>query len=345
MGKLMARVPVLRRSVALVASAIVIAIGCGPLPVGEGEACELDTQCAEGSCVELDGRHACSSACEPGAACPAAHDGTAQVCREDGFCHAPCAFRGAREGSVCRDGVVAACTELDAASACSDCGCEPYGGGVSVMGTGCVQPAADGEACTEDRLCASGLCDAGTCVSPAADGAPCNADRFCASALCEPTTDRCISPLGGGAACTDDRYCGSGICGVLSRVCMVPGAIGDECGIDRECESANCSNDGDTSRAGRCNQRLGEVCDRDHCNYCLGADRTFGEPGVCARERCAPGLAPCLGSWASRRFDCQPSADGPYYCYEQCPRDEDEAWDYNCLGDFDRCHWESGVCY
>ncbi|UJR83172.1 hypothetical protein [Sandaracinus amylolyticus] len=323
--------------------------GCGAETLGEGESCTADTECGVGACVELDGRRTCSIACAPGDACPDAFDGSARTCRESSYCGAPCTFTGSREGQACRDGAVVECASLEPADACSDCGCAMFGGGICVAGTGCVQPGPEGAACTEDRFCESGLCDpaSGTCVAPSADGEACAEDRFCQSGLCNPLTDTCTSLLAAGAACDADRYCASGLCGTTSRVCVVPGAIDDPCSIDRECQSQNCSTDGDATRVGVCRQPLGEECDVDHCNRCVGRDLSFGFPGYCSRSGCDPVTAPCgppVGAY-NRRFDCRASVDGPYYCYETCPTDQDEALGYNCLDDFDLCHWQTGSCY
>lgn len=350
--------------------------GCAA-PLGEGEPCSADEDCAAGTCETIDGLQTCSSPCALGDECPAAADGAPRTCREDGHCGAACTFAGARDGRVCRDGAVLQCSALEAADACESCGCDVFGGGICVEGTGCVQPGPEGAACTEDRFCESRLCEpsSSTCVAPAPPGADCTMDRFCASGLCEPSSSTCVAPAPVGAACTtdrfcaselcnpltglctevlvagdaceSDRYCASGICGALSRVCVEPGAIGDPCSMDRECESSNCSTDGDATRVGACNQPLGEECDRDHCNRCLGADAVFGIPGYCGRLRCDPATAPCgppVGPY-HRVFDCRESTEGPHYCYETCPTNEDDAYDYSCLDALDRCHWNTGSCW
>ncbi len=332
---------------AMFLAALVVFVGCGRALLAEGATCLEDTDCAGGECVAIDGVRTCSSPCLIGDTCPAA-GGAARACREDGYCHAPCSFTGMRDGQVCRAGAVLECADVPAASACTDCGCDAFGGGVCVVGTGCVQPGPVGASCTEDRLCESGLCEptSSSCIAAIANGAACTVDRFCQSHLCNPLTNTCTAPLAAGDACDSDAYCASGVCGASSNVCQDPAALGEPCGADRECVSANCSNDGDSTRTGVCNQPLGAECDLTHCNRCVGRDITFGSPGYCLRDLCDPVTARCgppIGSY-HRMYDCRESAAGPFHCYETCPTDTDGALGYRCL-DLDYCHASTGSCY
>jgi hypothetical protein len=327
---------------------LVVLTGCGQPLLHEGARCGADADCAGNECVELDGVRTCSTACLIDDVCPASADGSARACREDGYCHAPCSFTGARDGQVCRAGAVVECASLAAADACSDCGCDAFGGGICVPTMGCVQPGPAGASCTEDRFCASGLCDPGssTCIAPIADGAPCTMDRFCVSSLCNPLTDLCTSPLPGGEGCESNDYCASGVCGATSHVCVDPAALGEPCSTDGECASDHCSTNGDATRVGVCEQPLGEVCDGTHCSRCVGRDRSVGFEGYCLRDVCDPVDAPCgppVGEY-HRMYDCRVSAAGPYHCYETCPTDTDGALGYHCL-DLAYCHAATGSCY
>lgn len=333
---------------ALAIATLFVAAGCGRSLLGEGARCSVDADCAGNECVALDGASTCSSACLIDDVCPAAADGSTRACREDGYCHAPCSFTGARDGQVCRAGSVVECGSLAAADACGDCGCDVFGGGICVPATGCVQPGPEGAPCTEDRFCTSHLCHpaSDTCIAPIADGSACTDDRFCASRLCNPLTDLCTAPLSGGDDCESDRYCASGVCGVASQLCVDPAALGEACSTDRECASAHCSTDGDATRVGVCQQPLGELCDGSHCGRCVGRDIVFGFEGYCMRDTCDPASAPCgppIGEY-HRLYDCRLSSAGPYHCYETCPTDEDGALSYRCL-DSNYCHASTGSCY
>ncbi len=95
----------------------------------------------------------------------------------------------------------------------------------------CSALEADGTVCTEDAVCASGICakDAqgkGACGQKAPIGAACvetmAGDMVCASdATCDTNTNKCVALAALAAACTDDAECASGKCETNTGKCAM----------------------------------------------------------------------------------------------------------------------------
>ncbi len=106
--------------------------GCaGPPPTAFGGACVDDAECETGICAPDPDRF-CTRECS-GDSCP-----TSFVCGSSGLCGRTCTD-GRTQGSgaseeICVGGAFVACSTQDAASACSVCGCEPFGGGTAWRG-------------------------------------------------------------------------------------------------------------------------------------------------------------------------------------------------------------------
>jgi hypothetical protein len=169
----------------------------GDAALAFGYGCEVGdpSACASGVCEAWsDGTTRCTAACSTDVPCPVSLDDspeyTCNPARGGGLCDVLCTDGALVEDDnatyVCLDSEFFDCGEATAAEGCSLCGCEPYGGGVCVPGTGCVEPAVNGTVCSDPRECISGTCGYATmiCQDPAALAAPCFADEDCASRNC-----------------------------------------------------------------------------------------------------------------------------------------------------------------
>ena len=169
----------------------------GDAALAFGYGCEVGdpSACASGVCESWsDGTTRCTAACSTDVPCPVSLDDspeyTCNPARGGGLCDVLCTDGALVEDDnatyVCLDSEFFDCGEATAAEGCSLCGCEPYGGGVCVPGTGCVEPAVNGTVCSDPRECISGTCGYATmiCQDPAALAAPCFADEDCASRNC-----------------------------------------------------------------------------------------------------------------------------------------------------------------
>lgn len=219
------------------------------------------------------------------------------------------------------------------------------------------------------------VCDAGMCSAPCSpfvtrgDGASrevCTTEGHfapCSTALtaercdvcgCEPYGGGacvewvgCLTPQPNGASCTAPYECESGSCHRDTSTCGAPRATGEPCSADWECATRNCSTDGDPSMVGHCNQMLGSSCaapgasagsfETDTCTLCARA--TSGGAAVCLRAACDFNYAPNCPSFAGHDFDCWPSTEGAYHCYERCETERDSCFAYTqiCLAAGDFC--------
>lgn len=157
------------RALALL-SLLLLSISCGDDKAAIGEACEVAGDCASGQCEATGAARTCTASCTTSADCVPTIDGRRRVCGGEGFCIDPCADGSSGttggEPAVCVDGELVACSAVDE-TRCGVCGCELFGGGVCIGGNRCVEPRADGEACTLDEECQSELCygDSSVCGS------------------------------------------------------------------------------------------------------------------------------------------------------------------------------------
>ncbi|MFN3199640.1 MAG: hypothetical protein ACE366_14640 [Bradymonadia bacterium] len=233
-----------------------------------GDVCAFDEQCISGTCLE--GR--CIAACDDGL-CPAgaqcfdfargprcaapearpagaACEDEPEACAEGllctrGRCAPPCPEGLCPEGLLCRAGQCTPQCEVDL-----DCRpgfrCQRAQG----LPGQCEQPGdvADGEACIDASMCASGLCLDGRCrprcvadtcedgqrcvtlgpgawclaVGESAPGAVCETGDVCSSGICRGR--RCTAPCGDGGACPEMSTCTSVLGG---EMCLFGCALGD----------------------------------------------------------------------------------------------------------------------
>jgi cysteine-rich repeat protein len=156
-----------------------------PLDCDDGDTCTTD-RCDPGrGCV-----HTIVSGCRACEAAGACDDG--DPCTEEACTDSRCVYRAAAEGTSCTDGdacngsetcVGGACQAgtvlaCDDGNPCTDDGCDPVRGCVSVPNTA---PCDDGDACTLGDVCAAGTCAAGAPLV-CDDGDPCTIDG------CDPGT-------------------------------------------------------------------------------------------------------------------------------------------------------------
>lgn len=176
---------------------------------------------------------------------------------------------------------------------------------------------ADGDACTEDRQCASNSCnaEAGACRSatsacsleigcaPSADGTA----RFCAvlDGQTEPSCQLEHS-LGDGQTCTEDRQCKSNSCNLEAGKCRAKGSACSPnvgCapaadGTERACVGDTCERVGDGSEGATCATNA-------QCNTGLCAANTCRVPSVCSPDEPSDG-----------RCSAGSTAEACYYCMD-----------------------------
>ena len=289
-------------------------------PCDDGNACTEDDRCVDGAC---QGTPTITCACRQDEECAAFEDGdfcngtlrcidslcqvapeTVVQCdpSEDTFCRANtcipetglCAMAPVHDGEACNDGD--ACTVGDL---CQDGNCQPGEPAVCEDRNpctvdscdpvlGCVFQAVpgscdDGNACTDDDQCVSGLC-LGTQVT-------CDDDNPCTQDYCDPARGCQVrdveGPCNDGDVCTIGDFCSGGTC--------QPGLEALQCDDGNLCTADTCDPvDGCLYRV-----RDGEAC--DDVNACTVEDRCagllcIGDPApdcddgnLCTIDSCDPG--------------------------------------------------------
>ena len=299
----------------------------------DGDPCSIGDVCAAGGCKAgtalkcVDGNDCTDDACKAGSGClyvanqGQCNDGNA--CTTNDGCVA----------GACKPGKVLDCTD---ANPCTVEWCEAKVGCKSGLNTGSCD---DGDKCTTNDLCKSGVCNAGPKAN-CADGNPCTDDSCEAVKGCQHkanslpcksdgkpcTQDICVSaackhlPMQEGAKCDDGQVC------TTSEVCKVGQCAGpidkDTDGdgfIDNKCAGGKDCDDGDKARNPQaeeicddkdndCKGGVDEVCDTDNDGYCaLGLQMPAGcVPNCAAGKDCAP--AKCPKTCVNGATDCNDKA-------------------------------------
>jgi hypothetical protein len=181
---------------------------------------------------------------------------------------------------ACADGqcVKGQAQKCDDANLCTDDACDPKTGCTFTVNTAPCD--ADGNACTENDVCAGGSCVAGL-------KKVCEDKENCTKDACDPTTGTCVfQPIA--ASCDDGNACTSGdACGtnpVTKAYTCVSGAAANcddnnPCTADTCAKDSGCSHKVDTSATAACfpgdpkNQGKGKC--KDGLKTCQ-ADGTYG---------------------------------------------------------------------
>jgi hypothetical protein len=171
---------------------------CGAMWIGSapaGAACAIDVEsfvCAAGTTciVGLDFCGTCDTTSPRGGDCT---PGTVRCAADDACVDGKCVARPlpgqactdslpCTVGATCTNGTCVAPTVVGEGEACDAkhrCAYRSYCDAAK-----CVRASLLGEACTSDRVCASGRCDTGKCVPLEDDGASCTAPSQCSSGQC-----------------------------------------------------------------------------------------------------------------------------------------------------------------
>lgn len=163
-----------------------------------GETCTGNAQCDSGMCfTSPENVSYCSISCA-GAESVCGDAEINMYCGTEQVCELPCTGGIRGEGTAtlgCFDGVFAACAGMNAADACAECGCAPFGGGTCTT-VGCFTRMPDGSPCTHHLGCVSQVCnsDTSTCGSARALGEPCGDDFECDTLHCSNDGD--VNALG-----------------------------------------------------------------------------------------------------------------------------------------------------
>jgi hypothetical protein len=294
-------------------------------------------QCVGGSCVPRPGANEpCQGLeCQPGLLCleslcnaPAELHG---ACSSDETCAPPlrCVAGScealAPEGASCQE--TTAC-DLGLQCQASQCAPPPAGGCADAAACGnlalcaderlCAARAAEGEACTTDETCATGLgCDPATllCVPFPGDGQPCQNGTLCGPGLaCDNDFGNCAPLPGDGAPCAFGPFgpsvCASGL-GCVNGTCGPLPVLGEPCTVDNRCaDGLGCDYTPSGSFCVALKDEGGD-CQNDFvCSAGLHCD--FGT-GTCAPDY-ATG-APCsAGNECGKSGTCAPGNGGAFVC-------------------------------
>ncbi len=246
-----------------------------------GQPCDDDDQCQSGVCDET------SMTCEPANACgnntlegsEACDDGntvggdgcsatclreTGEPCTDDDQCEGVCdeTTMTCEPANVCGNGVT------EGVEACDD--------GNTTNGDGCSSTCRreNGQPCTDDNQCQSGVCDdtsmtcepANTCGNSALEaGEACDDGNTANGDGCSSTCRR-----ENGQPCTDDNQCQSGVCDDTSMTCEPANVCGNN-----TIEAGEACDDGNTTNGDGCSS----TCRRENGQPCT--DDNQCQSGVC----------------------------------------------------------------
>ncbi len=306
---------------------------CVDSRVASGGACQVDGECASGSCVDgVCCAEACDGVCEvcsaAGGSCVAVDPSSPDnVCGEDGRVCAgrgECALPLGRECASGAECASAQCVQalVGASTLCCEEAC-PGDQRCSSAGR-CVAPVADlGQACQGPGDCTLGQCIDGVCCDTPCDGvcercnAPGEAGRCVADApetACDTSEPerRCLSrglcQLPNGEVCEGNADCGSGrcepalaggriCCAVTCQAGQACDATGGACQVAPRGNGDACQGNGECI-SGSCQD--GRCCPSD----CGGACEVCSARGVC--EIPPAGAAGCAAvDCASQNTDCR----------------------------------------
>ncbi len=320
---------------------------CGPNGCGGAcppNDCDDGSACTEDSCDTDEGRcrHA---AAEDGTACdvdadPCTDDTCAAGVCEPGanacVCDVPSECLPFEDGDLCNgtltcvdhrcvpiaDSVVD-CPPVPATNQCQTNSCVPATGLCALMPVPDGARCDDGNLCTVDDQCTSGVC-AGT-------AAQCDDENVCTADLCNTSTGLC-SHMPAAGACDDGDPC------TWSDTCFQGTCLG----TPRECNDSNlCTEDMCDAATGQCLFNLitcsdGDVCTRDYCEPQTGCqyEPLFDSPlplGADCNDHCQCQSHYCYDGpyMAPFRFCTKKNCAAPLEEGGGCP--ESEEYDILCL--------------
>ncbi|MCY1060506.1 MYXO-CTERM sorting domain-containing protein [Nannocystis sp. SCPEA4] len=187
-------------------------------------------------------------------------------CQEDADCADDDMCNGAE---ACVDGACTAGTPLDCGdgNVCTDDTCDPGSGCVN---TNNVAPCEDADMCTENTVCADGVCGGGNALD-------CADDDVCTENTCDPGSGCGNAPIDG--CCKADGDCAADqICNVDSNTCESPMTTDGE---TTTTTGDDTTTTGDETTTGGVDSSTTGV-DTTGPDTTLGPDTTTGEPGTTA---------------------------------------------------------------
>ncbi len=323
------------------------------VPCDDGNACTLVDVCLNGICTNAllatcaDGNPCTDDTCNPQSGCVFLPN--TATCTDNNACTLgdTCA------GAVCKP---AAPSDCDDGNPCTTETCDTMGGCSSSNNTA---PCADGSVCTQNDLCAGGVCVAGASIG-CSDGNPCTDDSCDATAGCVHAANT--------ADCTDENTCTVG--DACQNAGCVPGSAkvcddGNACTTDScnplsgcqasnstlACSDGNVCTGGDVCAEGKCvagpsiGCNDGNPCTDDSCDPTAGCvfkansapcdDKNGCTSGdICAAGACTAGTTGC-----SDAATCVPQTTGV-----QCVCIKGYAGDGFTCSDIDECAISPSVC-
>lgn len=266
-------------------------------PCDDGDPCTWEDQCNQWG--ECDGR--------PVPGCDDGLDCTEDACPEGGECtHTPLPGWCLIDEACYEDG------EVDPANPCQACVTALF---TDRFVTDDTLTCEDGDPCTLDDRCVSGLCVGG--APKCDDGNPCTEDS-CQEGACDHQ-DLSDVPCEDGNACTVDGVCVAGECKGTTRLCD----DGNSCTEDGCDPATGCTyafNSDPCDDGNECT--VGDVCVRGECQAGEGR-QTCDDEDPCTDDFCVPGEGcvhvantaecsdgdPCTVGDRCRRGECLPGED------------------------------------
>jgi len=237
----------------------------------DGDLCTEDDACAEGACSGT-----------PNPACQCTVDADCAAYDDGDLCNGTLACSAAGRCEV-KAGSPVTCSP-DLGGPCDEVFCEPASGDCKVKdaldGTTCD----DGNACTENDVCAAGIC--------LGDIRECLDNNVCTDNACEPATGCKFTPntltCDDGNGCTQNDVCVDGACvGTAEPSC--------QCDATADCAALE---DGDL-----CNGTL--TCEGNQCVVASASVVTCPEQTGCTQFECVPETGACIEKTAADGTACK----------------------------------------
>lgn len=281
---------------------------CVVVDISKG--CDDGNPCTDDSCDKLNGcvTQANTAKCEDGNACTSGDSCSNGVCSGKEICECKgdvdcagksknlCAGELVCKAGTCAVDLAKEITCADDGNACTTTACDSAKGSCKTTAVADANPCdADGDACTSNDACKTGVCVAG----PNLD---CDDKNPCTDDACDPDGKKtgktgCVNtantkPCDDGSVCTEGETCAAGVC---------------KAGKPKACDDGNACTDGICDPQKGCGFQLntkpcddGDVCtDADACKLgtCVGGKaKVCDDSNQCTTDVCDAKLKKCVST-------------------------------------------------